>query len=418
MSFKIKIPTTSVILLFLTILSMEDFAELVPTEEYIIPGAFRVGDISVIFAIIFFLWGCFGIKSPRKVSFVYWRFIVAFFLISLVSSISAYYLFGQSIIRGFLIKRKLLSCFLLYFTIVRLLKLGRIKYEQFIHVIFAVVTFELIVYTLQYFLIDVITFTYIDTSEVRFESARLRFPYLMPLVLGLYCLNKVMLGKVRKTGTFAYIAYTAWTFFLLVFICKHRAPSIILVCVLCLAYLLWKKNLSTKALLAILAVLIIVAFASNSELLYHMYNESLQVIFQKSTKGDTLSIRKLGQIYYLQRLTKSPFFGFGNPHNDAALYGSGSRFNFYLGDNGLIGFTYIYGIAGLIWLVLLFLKSYSISWKLYQKKLSYLFLLYFAFETANLYIGMHWYYLYPLPFVIVLIMLDYEFTTFKHRVIK
>ncbi len=419
MSFKVRIPSVSLALLFLAVLSMEDFAELIPTAEYIIPGVFKAGDISTCLAVIFFLWGCFGVKIEQKVNYIYGKYIVAFFLISIVSSIAASYFFGQSIALSFLSKRKLLVCFLLYFTIVRLLKLGRIRYEQFINVLFVVVTFELTVYTLQFLLVNVVKFTYIDITEVRFDSARLRFPYLLPMILGLKCMNEVMLGNAKKLRKVAaYIAYAAWTFYLLVFICKHRAPSLILACVLCMAYLLWKRNLTVKAMLGLTVALILVLVASNSELLYHVYNESLQVLFNSSTKGDTLSIRKLGQAYYLQRLTQSPIFGFGFPHSEAASYGSGSRFRFYLGDNGIIGFMYIHGIIGVVWLILLFIKSFRMSWSLYQKRISYLFLLYFAFETANLYIGMHWYYLYPMPFVLVLVMLDYEYSRSRNREIK
>lgn len=412
MSLKIKVPNVSTSLFFLTVLSMQEFAELIPTTLFVIPGLFKYSDIGIIASIVFFIWSYFGVKSKEKVNYTYAKYIVAFLIIMFISLVMPDYFFGQSIILGFRVKRKLIICFLLYFPVTRLLKTGQIGYKQLLKILFIVGTFELIVYTLQYLLVDIVTFTYIDTTEMRYNSTRLRVPYLLPLILGLKCLSDVMTGKVKKMrGIAMHTIYFVWAFFLLVIICKHRAPALILACTIGLAYVIWKKKLTVKILSGIIVFAILVLFVFNSTLVYQMFDSTMQGIFNSLTGDISLSIRQSGQAYHLQRLLQSPIFGFGPPHNNnsAAYYASGAAYGFYLIDNGIVGFMYVHGIIGVIWLVLLFIKSYRMSWNLYKKKISYLFILYFFFETANLYIGMHWYYSYTLPFVMVLVMLEYEY---------
>lgn len=411
MTIKVKKSAISAGLFFLVVLSMQGFAQLIPNSLYIIPGIFRYSDLGILVSVIFFIWSYFGAINRKRVKYAFSAYILTFLMIIVISSAMSNHFWGQSVFLGLRTQRTLITCLLLYFPVTHLLKTGRLSYKQFIRLLYIVATLELIVYTLQFFLADIASFTYIDTTEVRYNSARLRVPYLLPLILGIRCLSNVLTGKARTFQKAIWnIIYFLWAAFLLVCICKHRAPSLILVCTMGLAYIIWKKKLTIKMLAGAAVSVILLLIILNSPLIKQMFSSTMQVLFYNSNEGNTLEIRELGQAYYLQKLTKSPLFGFGRPNfnNKKAYKATGLEYGFYLSDNGVTGFMYIHGIVGVIWLVLLFLKVYKMSWGLYKKRISYTFILYFFFETANLYIGMHWFYGSPFPFVMALVMLEYE----------
>lgn len=413
MEIKFEKWNTTTVLFFITVLSLQDFAQLIPSSAYLVPGLLKFSDIGVICAILFFLWSYFGVRLSEPVSYRYGACIIFWLICITISSFMADRFFGQSVSVGLRSMRSQIACFLLYFPVTRMMKCGLLERKNIIKTLFIVGTFELIVYTLQFLLADIVTFTYISTSEVRYDSTRLRVPYLLPMILGLYCLNKIMTGKTNgfKSTLWNFI-YVAWSAFLLMGICKHRAPSIILLCVFIVAYLMWRNDLSIKFVAGIVLVIIAVAFVSNSDIV----TSTINGLLNSSSADNTMSIRDAGRTFYLNKLEQSPWFGFGYPNstNSAAQSAAGVQYNYYLVDNGIFGFLYLQGIFGLIWLVWLFAKSYRMSWRLYKGNISYLYILYFIYETANLYIGMHWFFNYTLPFVMVLVLLESEYEGYMY----
>ena len=411
---KIKKWNTTTALFFITVLAIQNFAQLIPTTSYIIPGLVKFSDLGIIAIIIFFLWSYFGVRTRKGIKYEYSIIIAALIILIIISSYVAEIKFDQSIFIGVRSMRTLIACFLLYFPVTRMLSIGQIKYKDFIKILFLVGVFELTVYTLQYLLADTITFLYIDTTEVRYNSTRLRVPYLLPMVLGLYCYDSILVGRannLRKKLCNALMM--GGSIFLLFIVCKHRAPSLILVCTIGLGYLLWKKNFSVKFVVGALLVVLTVVFLSNSDI----FLSAINGLTNLNSSDNTLRVREAGQLYYIQKISESPIFGYGYPNinNPSAQYSAGTRYNFFILDNGVIGFTYIQGIAGVIWLAFMFLKSYRMSFALYRNRISYFFLLYFYYETRNMYIGMHWYFLNPLPFVLVLILLEYNYKEMNNR---
>ena len=93
------------------------------------------------------------------------------------------------------------------------------------------------------FLIDKVTFTYIDTSEVRNVTSRLRFSYLLPLILSIKAFDNLLNGKNNKILNTVIIIFGASV---LIVICKHRAPSVIYMVALLIGYLLWEKKYYKK----------------------------------------------------------------------------------------------------------------------------------------------------------------------------
>lgn len=405
MTIKLKKWNATKGLFFLTVLSMQGFAQLIPIGLYIVPGLVKFSDLGVLISALFFLWAFVGVRTKKRTRYLYAPFVLMFIIMIIVSAFMANKFFNQPLGWGIRPLRLQITAFLLYFPMTRMLNVGQMKKKDVLDILFLVGTFELIIYTLQFVLADIAQFTYVNTSEIRYDSARLRVPYLLPMILGLYVLGWFLTGKIKKKKILS-LFYVAWCFFLLIGICKHRAPSLILICVVGLGYLLWRKNLSMKAIVGIILGLFAVVFITNSEGIM----EALGVLLGGSSTGDTLSIREAGQVYYIAKLQNSPIFGFGFPNIAcaAATTAAGELYNYFLVDNGIYGFAYIFGIMGIGWIVLLFVKTLRMSYGLYKKRETYFYLLYFVFELVNLYIGMHWFYYYTFPFVAAFTLLGYD----------
>lgn len=91
------------------------------------------------------------------------------------------------------------------------------------------------------------------------------------------------------------------------------------------------------------------------------------------------------------------------------MVASGAGMNIFLADNGVFGFLYCHGILGIVWLISLFFQMLKKSSYIMLKKRNYSYILYAIYEVLNLYMGMHWYYYYALPFVLFLCLLNYEY---------
>lgn len=414
MKIKIKKWNFTTTFLFLTILSIQNFAQLIPSSSYLIPGLLKFSDIGVITGVLFTIWCYCGIKTNKPIEYRYRRYIFVFFIMVVISAIMSNIKFGQPISYGIRSLRLITICFLLYFPITKALQLKVIKKENLISILFIVGTLEFLVYTLQYFLAGKVQFTYLNTTELRYDATRLRVPYLLLLILGLYCLDRLLTNHSKCIKTkLVYLGYVAWSVMILAMVCKHRTPTAILVCTIGIAYLLWKKDLSTKFIVGILVVLLSVGVISNSQIV----NGILDGISNIGGTNDTLSIRSMGQLYYFQKLKSSLLFGYGFPNTGwpESIRGAGEQYAYYLADNGVMGFFYVYGLLGIIWIIMIYITSFRMSWRLYKRENIYFYLLYFIFETANLYIGLHWYYYYHLPFIMVIILLEDETRNFINR---
>lgn len=404
---RIKTKDITKLLLFFTLFGLEDFACLVPSSNYIANSFLKFSDIGIILAIFWTLWVLFFVRkqTKEKNKYRYGLFIFAFFIIIIISSFCANYFFSQSVFIGIRSMRKIIICLILYFPILKCLQNNIITKNELLKYIYIISFFELTIYILQFLLVNKITFVYIDTGEFRYDSVRLRFPYLFPLISGFISLDNILSSKKSR---FIDFYYTIGSFVLVAGICKYRAPSLILLVIFIIGFIIWKKGIDKKIFIGFLIFGCLSFYLANSNIV----QSSLRVFEKKETisKDNTLMIREDGQKYYLEKLKKSPVFGFGLPNlnNRSAMIASGSLKYYYLADNGIIGFIYIHGLIGAVWVLFLFKKVIKDSYMIYVKNESMRYLLYFMFEILNLYIGMHWYYYYPLPFVLMLILLDYE----------
>lgn len=418
--FRFKNKNITTYLLLIVVFSLERFCYLIPTEKYFIPGLMKYSDFGIILAVLWIIWVFLNyckkksnLDLKRKNKKIFKNMIFWYFILTITSSIAADFFFGQPVLWGIRSLRNQIVCFILYFQILNAIDIEILDKEDFVKIITIVGVIEIIIYLLQYFLIDKFTFTYIDTSEIRNGTSRLRFSYLLPLILSIKAFDNLLNGKNKKILNIVIMILGASV---LIVICKHRAPSLIYMIALLVGYLLWKKNIIKKFLLGFI-VLIFGGTIIFSSSLFQSTFDTLEGKNNYNSSLNTMDIRQEGQKYYIEQLKKSIIFGYGNPNTncDDAMIASGVNNYYYLADNGIIGFAYIYGLLGIVWVFILFYKIINASYFCYRKEKNLFFMVYFIFEIGNLYIGMHWYYHYTLPFILVLVLLNLEYCELKKK---
>lgn len=322
---------------------------------------------------------------------------------------------GQDILLGIFPFRSLIAAGVLGMAVFIAMRDGELSRRHLLGMLYIIGTIELILFTLQFFLAGRVTFLYLNTSETRLSLTRLRVPFLLTMVLGINSFKTVAIGNGLSLGKRVFhITFCVWSIILLAFIAQHRGPTIILVVSYIIGFILWHGASARKiAVFAVLIALLGVFVASP------VFRSSVLVIMgeDQSAQTSTLSIRQSGHQYYEERLEDSPLFGFGVPNDsyEPAEIAAGELYNFFLVDNGIFGFAYELGLFGLIWLTLLYVLALKLSSSLRRSTGDFGYLQYFLFEVGNLYMGMHWFYNNPLPFMITLALLDYDFGLVEHN---
>lgn len=399
---KIKKRNATTWMFFFSVLALENFCWLIPSDEYMVPGLLKFSDIGVIFALLWSIYVFASTRKNAKCKAMIWPML--FFINALISCFAANKFFNQSVGLGIRQIRYFLVCIVYFYAIFRSLQSRLITKEDVFKIIKFQALFECIVFILQYLLIDKVIFVY---TGITFEygNARLRVSYLLPMIQMYISLNDFLNGK-KKTQNLICVFLGA---FVLAGLCKHRAPTLLMLCTFCIALILWKKKLSTKLIVSIIAIVVIIGFVSNSDIIQQAFG----VLFKGSSEGDTLSIRKLGRLYYFEQLSgyKAWIAGFGQPNINclSAYKAAGALNKIYIEDNGIFGFLYAYGVLGVAWVVCFFTSIFKKSYYLFKEKKQYQYLLYFLFELGNLYMGLHWFYYYTAPFMIFMALMNWEY---------
>lgn len=405
--FKLQRKNALTISLLFVIAACENFAALIPASETLV-GPLKFSDIGFISA---FIW---SIVVFAKSGFIFRRSKVTnilpalYFVVVIASSIVALQVFGQSLLDSLIRNRKILMAIILMYAIVRALNNKYINRRDFISILFFQAGVELLVDYIQYFTADFITFTYYDIGE-RYASTRLRAAYLLPLIVGFIAYDKFL--KKEKFKEFYIMVFVA-AVLLVALVCKHRMPTLIIIAVIGLSYLLWKKNFSKKFLIGIIVIAIGIPIVYNLPIV----QDAMSTAVSEDANVNSLIIRNRAREYYLLQLEKSPIFGFGEPYATctAASNAAGKIYGFIREDNGIFGYFYSHGIVGLIWLALFWISLIKHTVVLYRRNGDYCYILYIAYETINLYMGMHWYYDYPYAFMLMIALIEYDYFVYKN----
>lgn len=327
-------------------------------------GPIKYGDI------ILFLYLTFGgyvlkkyknSKTPRYK----FKFVCLFTIVLvLISSIRSWSLVGQSISQGVSPQRQFLISYLMYFIMAKYFTADKKNFCKFERAVYIVGSCELFLYTVQYLLADVKIFLYVLPTN-RFGEVRLMFISNLLCVFTFMVFSNLLRGKNTKKNAFLFIANIMY--FLVVsktrILVLGMGLSVIILCIM------WRKNLLVKG-----AFIFIALGLSIILLRMPLLNNYVTLLNSEVRHSDgNYLIRLEGKNFYKEEISKSPIVGRGFPNekNLKAVEACRVSEGYFLIDNGVTGFTYIYGFIGVLWLIWLFIEIGIASLKVYRKKNDY-----------------------------------------------
>lgn len=364
-------------ILAIIIILIESCFYLVDLDSINIKGAFNYDDIPLGLSIIWSLYVLIKYRGVKVKNYIFRYEILFIFVLIIVSAIRGQQLYGQSVLLGIRAQRYFLIFFLMYFPFIKFLyadERNRIGVEKLIYRLGII---ALIIYTTQYFLSSKIMFLYVRESS-RYGGTRLHFGSILISLLFFFVLEKLFQRKEVNNN----IIIMALLIFYNIFITRTRLSILALLFSSIVMIVLWKKNLLIK-ISAIIFGIIALGFLLMTPLL----SEYASVLDKNTRSADpNYIIRQLGKENYLRQLKNSPITGRGyiNELNEKAYEAAGIGKGYFLNDNGITAFVFMYGIIGGAWVLSLFIKMYIYGFKMYNKQNKYMYMAYIIYLTILL----------------------------------
>ena len=381
---------------------------LVDLESINLSGAFNYDDIPLILSIVWSLYVLIKYRGVKVKKYIFRYEMLFIFVLVILSSIRGQQLYGQSMLLGIRPQRFFLVFFLLYFPLIKFLyadERNRISVEKIIYRIGIV---ALVMYTTQYFLISKIMFLYVPESS-RYGGTRLHFDSTLLSLLFFFVLEKLFQRKEVTKNTII----MSLLIFYNIFIIRGRLAILALLFSSIVMILLWKKNLLIKIPIIIFGILAL-GFLLMTPLLSQYAS-----ILDKNTRSvdENNIIRELGKENYLRQLKNSPITGRGyiNQLNEKAYEAAGIGNKYYLNDNGITAFVFMYGILGGAWVISLFIKMYIYGVRIYNKQNKYIYIAYIIYLTVLLPNILQFYWGWG-PLYTIIIMCNLEIDLEKGRI--
>lgn len=330
-------------------------------------------------SLICLIWFIYEVPRVKTIGKIMW-FIALASLMAICSSIQASILYrGQSVFDGLMCQKIFISGILLVAIVYKLVRCGKMQLEEIEKILMFCAVFHMVVYATQFIIGPDRMFLscYYTTPRIDSRVNRIRLYGGTQYIMFSYILALTNLGK-KKRGNLLFIAgFIAYA----IVVNQGRAFIVQAVALLLLALVLYKGS-GTKKIFFVIAVIIIVSFVLSSDFFSSLINT-----FNTTTTGshDTLAVRYRAQEYYLSVLRMHPLLGGGyaDIQNSNAYVLSGYSNGFIVGDNGVYGLAFRYGLIGIVWLVSCMIAFAKNGIKLMQKKQDSFLLL----ELATILIG-------------------------------
>lgn len=349
-------------------------------------GFYKIGisyvDIVFLFYMAVFAWFVITYIMNNRVFFINNVKILMFFpvVLSILSAYAGTRTYGQTFFEGFIASREWIGYIMMFFPISYWMKQGNITLEGLKKLLLGISIVYLCICSLQYVLSNVVIFTYVTSME-RYGEARYLFytGYLM-LMLG-FSIDKIMDDKPSKQKKYVDYVLLLGTLVMVLVISKARTQTIALCIAICICMLIRKTGSKKKLIVIggiIIGGLIIMVSPIGSDI--------LNTVLGKSVENDTLSVRAAGKVYYLAILLQdwlTTIIGCGNPNyrsiaamsisNPTWIQYGGAKF--YLTDQGIVGYLFIFGLVGLVWYLICMGYCIKRAYLIYKKKgnVGYLF---------------------------------------------
>lgn len=274
-------------------------------------------------------------------------------LLTITSSISAYFSYEQPFFLGLRAQRKSIIYPLLLYIIFVLYKKRKINYKNLSHIIYLTSYILFTLSFLQYFLYPKYTFLYADISN-RYDKIRIILDISFPIFMSFLSINRIC----KKDKVPFNVVSIFITILYLAFIIKWRLPLFVFLFTISLTGIFFSKvSISQKILFSFccLAIFICLSFTP-------IGSDTINVILGNSDNS-TSHIREEGRNFFLNILGTKPFFGGGyvNITWEKSVILSRYDEGIFPVDNGVFGYLFYYGIFGLAYVSFLHIYMFRIA---------------------------------------------------------
>lgn len=324
-------------------------------------------DIVLVIVFVFILFITIKYKNLKQ-RYMFKKEVLFITCLIIISSIVSYKLYGQGIMLGLRAQRKFFIAPLMYFPISKLLGAGVITRNDIEKIFYRVGISEIIIYTLYYLSGGSIGFLNIN-FDYRYGDIRLRVNSFNIEILFLIVVNNILNGKNRKGNLLIGII----DFIFIAFILKTRLLVVGILVIAIVGIFFVRKQWILK-IVSVLAIICMIPIALNLTIIKDIITTLLE--------DDPNDIRKLGKEYYIEQLQKTPILGRGyiNTQSEEAFRGAGMDKQYYLNDNGIYGFAFMYGFIGMIWIIDIVIRCLKYGINIYKKYNDYLIFLYICYN--------------------------------------
>ncbi|MDD6432618.1 MAG: hypothetical protein PUF79_05760 [Lactobacillaceae bacterium] len=336
-------------------------------------------DILLTFSV--FILGLYTLLNAKDIKNIsYKNSIVAFFplFMCILASIIPVFIFNQSFGKAFFAQRPFYLTFLCYFPIRMAFMKNDLTFDYVKRNANFFATIELIIVFIQCLLRNQITFTTLEFSNfVKYGASTGRLWFDGPIIIFslFFWISDFLKGK-KKYINLLKIVMSLYIFFVF---SQTRMMMLGLAFIILMALLIYKGNTLRKLLIIFLVLpLLIYLFVKSNYwvMISSAFNGSLV-----NTQYDTTTIRRYARELYISGFLKSYLMGMGYPHEScvAAYEAAGFYRHIFLVDNGFWGFLYVYGIFGIYYYYIVYVRSFFRAIKLYKVDNKIYYLLYFSY---------------------------------------
>lgn len=392
-----------VYIIFAFLILMDNCFYLINTDAIHVTGSFAYSDIWLVAFALFFFWQFVkyirihgGIKYKEK------YLIAALCILIFVSAYQQTKLTGQGLNLGIRPQRNYLIILLSYFPIRKLFALKRIDPEEVMQGLMKLGTFAAAIYILQKLVYPNAQFIY---AAMNYRNGTLRM-YIETSVVQLA--GMVAMYYFCKDFKIKYLIFYIINFVDIFWVGQGRLEIMSFLAASAIGVVL-VKELDTKRPLIVVAGIVAVFIFLNTPFADSFWEAVLSAGTARTDQGNTMAIRYAGRELYFKQLGESistMLFGCGYPNSlyAPAANKAGYNVNINLNDNGIFGFTYIYGLVGLVVLIVLFVRLLIKSTFVFKKTNNNFYVMYFSMLFLLAYNVIMWYWYAGGTFVLIIMI--------------
>lgn len=323
--------------------------------------------------------------------------------------------FNQSVLAGFIGQMYYLFIIMSYYPL-RKLYSKHIIDDRVINkglIIFGVISF--LIYFFQVQFIDSISILYDVHMGNRYGSIRLYVDSIFCVMLGFFGMDSFLRTKKWKGLILIFL-----TVVYELYISKGRLEFAAFCGSMAIGLILMKRYTGKKTFILGVVVGLVLVFMNTQQA-----DSIFEAIGNLGDNTGTMSVRAYGRALYARGLSESLnslIFGCGYPASESAKIMSGQNEKVLLVDNGIFAFVYVYGILGLIAVIIWFVKMFRLAWKLYTTKNRYIYLMFIVFNIAMMYNITFWWWKYAWTIIMVIMMCKMEYELYddtkKNQVVE